>query len=289
MPAPVPVASLVAPNVDLRADPRLGSCQTLRAARPAPARPTQQACLAGRWVFALLFVLCLATAKPAEAAPALGLQAGAPEFDFKVLLDRDKGVSFPPRAGQAALDVLGSEGLGPRIRSAALFTLGETGTSSGRKLLEPYLKSGYPDERCSAVLAWGQMGSFLGEEDPFLSGLLDDANLEVAGCALFAMYLDTPAPVMDRLAYLVARPSEPLFKAAEHILQWHERGTCSEPGPVAKRLELRWQAARSFGALDGQLWSLTPDRTTIRGQGLFGSGHPAIGGGPLGSAVCATT
>ncbi|HPF13321.1 MAG TPA: hypothetical protein PLJ12_03570 [Planctomycetota bacterium] len=189
------------------------------------------------------------------AVPQSPSAAQAEPFDFQKLLERDRGVSFPPRAGATAVESLQSEGLTPSMRAAALFTLGETQTSSARSLVEPWLKRGSVQERCAAVLAWGQMGTFLDGEDPFLVDLLGDSQRPVAEAALFALYMHTPALVLDRLAFLVARPDEPLFQAAEHILEWHERGTCSRPGPVSYRLELRWQAARAFGTVDGLLWS----------------------------------
>ena len=200
-----------------------------------------------------------ATSGPSSSNPQpLGNSIAVPgqePFDFEKLLARDREVSFPPTAGQAALDRLRADALSPAIRAAALTTLGETETSSGRTLVERWMKSGSEEERCAAVFAWGKMGGFLGGEDPFLVDLLNDANLRVAESALFALYMHKPKPVLERLAFLVARPNEALFDAAEHILQWHERGTCTGPGPVAHYLNLRWQAGRTFGTVYGQLWS----------------------------------
>ncbi len=195
-----------------------------------------------------------ASSPSAAAQPAQESEEGQP-FDFDALLARDQEASFPPTAGGAALDRLQSEALSPSIRAAALITLGETLTSSGRSQCEAWMRKGTTEERCAAVFAWGKMGGFLGGEDPVLVEMLSDSNLRVAEAALFALYVHKPKPALDRLAYLVARPDEPLFQAAEHVLEWHERGTCSRPGPVSHYLNLRWQAARTFGTVYGQLWS----------------------------------
>ncbi|MFT4647507.1 MAG: hypothetical protein ACI9X4_000720 [Glaciecola sp.] len=176
-------------------------------------------------------------------------------WSFDALLERDKDFSFPPRAGQTAHEALRSENLTASRRAAALYTVGETGTSSARSFVEISMGKGTVEVRSAAVMAWGQLGSLMDGEDPFLVEALGDRNLAVAEGALFALYMSTPDRALDRLAFLVANPKERLAPAAEHILQWHERGTCSLPGPVSRRLELRWKAARSFGTVRGQVWT----------------------------------
>ncbi|MDF1838561.1 MAG: hypothetical protein P1V35_11890, partial [Planctomycetota bacterium] len=176
-------------------------------------------------------------------------------WSFEALLERDKDYSFPPRAGQTAHEALRAGNLTSTRRAAALYTIGETRTSSARSQVELWMGQGTVEERCAAVTAWGQLGSLLDGEDPFLVEALGDKEIIVAEAALFSLYLNTPGHALDRLAFLVANPDQPLAHAAEHILQWHERGTCNTPGPVSRRLALRWQAARVFGTVRGQVWT----------------------------------
>ncbi|MBL4771351.1 MAG: HEAT repeat domain-containing protein [Planctomycetes bacterium] len=174
---------------------------------------------------------------------------------FEDLVEADKDYSFPPRSGQVAHEALRAGGMTSPRRVAALYTLGETHTSSARAQVEKWMRIGSVEERSAAVFAWGELGSLLEGEDPFLVNALADPELQVAEAALFSLYLSTPSNALDRLAFLVARPDQPLASAADHILQWHERGTCTTPGPVTRRLELRWQAARFFGTIRGQVWT----------------------------------
>ncbi len=185
--------------------------------------------------------------KPAPSVP--------PDWSFEALLEKDKDYEFPSRAGQVAHDALRAGSLSHERRAAALYTLGETQTSSARSLVESWLSGGSVEERCAAVAAWGQLNIVPEGEDPLLIMALSDPELLVAEAALLTMYLSTPKLALDRIAFLVASPDQPLAPAAEHILQWDERGSCSSPGPITRRLELRWQAARIFGTVRGQVWT----------------------------------
>lgn len=203
----------------------------------------------------------LGVAPSASGMGPITAQDGAPAkqstdpWSFETLLEQDKDYSFPPRAGQTAHEALRSKDLTADRRAAALYTIGETKTSSARSFVELWMAKGPVEVRCAAVTAWGQLGSLLDGEDPFLVEALADENLLVAEAALFSLYLNTPGHALDRLAFLVANPDQPLSHAAEHILQWHERGTCTTPGPVSRRLALRWKAARVFGTVRGQVWT----------------------------------
>lgn len=210
-----------------------------------------------RLVFALILLCPMGLGSTFQPAPAQspGVDAIVPEWSLRDLLRRDQRVSFPPRAGQRARLDLKTGNLTQGMRAAALFTLGETHTSSGRAHAELGMLKGSIEERCAAVTAWGDMGSLLDGEDPFLVDRLGDADLPVAEAALLALYSNTPGHVLDRLAFLVANPDQPLFTAAESILQWHERGTCDAPGPISRRLEMRWKAALVYGTVQGQVWS----------------------------------
>ncbi len=197
--------------------------------------------------------LASADARPFQGdEPASGLPK---DWSFAQLLEQDKDYDFTARSGQLASAALRSGSLSHARRAAALYTLGETRTSSSRSLVEPWLHSGTVEERCAAIAAWGELGVLPEGEDPVLAGALADADLPVAESALLAMYLSTPKLARERVAFLMANPEQPLASAAGHIWQWHERGLCSAPGPVTRRLELRWQAARMFGTVKGQTWT----------------------------------
>lgn len=203
--------------------------------------------MAGAVFLARADALCMQGDKSASELPA--------DWSFAQMLEEDKDYAFPGRAGQLASEALRSGSLSHARRAAALYTLGETRTSSARSLVEPWLNSGTVEERCAAIAAWGELGVLPEGEDPILAQALTDPSLSVAESALLAMYLSTPKLAMERLAFLVASPEQPLASAAGHILQWHERGICSAPGAVTRRLELRWQAARMFGTVRGQTWT----------------------------------
>ncbi|MCP5020558.1 MAG: hypothetical protein GY930_02180 [bacterium] len=197
--------------------------------------------------------LATADARPSQRSkPVSGLPE---EWSFAQLLEKDKDYDFTARSGQLASAALRSGSLSHARRAAALYTLGETRTSSARSLVEPWLHSGTVEERCAAIAAWGELAVQPEGEDPVLVQALTDADLPVAESALLAMYMSTPKLAMERVAFLVANPEQPLAPAAGHILQLFERGLCSAPGPVTRRLELRWQAARMFGTVKGQTWT----------------------------------
>ncbi|MCA9001185.1 MAG: hypothetical protein KDB61_04625 [Planctomycetes bacterium] len=189
-------------------------------------------------------------------APQAGAwQAGDSEWSFEDLLERDKDYAFPSRAAQAAMEVLSDPASNADRIETALYTLGETQAAGGLPLVEPFLTRGTPAIRQAALTAWAMLAPAGAGEDPRLVSLLNDAELEVAECALFALYLNSPRQALDRIAFLIANPKQPLAPAAEHILQWHERGTVSSPGPVSRRLQLRWKSARDFGTVRGKVWS----------------------------------
>ena len=199
-------------------------------------RPTLKA-------LALLLVLSV----PADA------QDGA-ESRWADLLARDELVSFTSRTELAALIAIEGDALDLDSRSAAIFALGASGSHRGRELLEETLVSGARTERCAAVLALGEIGVGV---SALLMSLRGDPEPLVVECALLALMRTGRWAGAEYVEAVAESGDSAEARTARQILLFATDAPASEETAASGLLlELRWDAARHFGLVDGKAWEV---------------------------------
>lgn len=183
--------------------------------------------------------------------------------------ERDARVSFDSsttKDARAALAVLEPGDYG---RASALLALGASGSFEGREILVRETSAASPEliEREAAVLGLGELGpARLGPARTVLEGLIADPVPEVAGAAMVALLRLDEASALRRVAEMASSGSAQA-DLARRVLAHARNPRGTEPPPPWERFyELRWEAGRNYGLVDGNVWSaslvaeLTRDR-----------------------------
>ena len=89
-----------------------------------------------------------------------------------------------------------------------------------------------------------------------LMNLLADPEPELAECALYALLLTRPEAGYARAAAYIASPDHPLHSVAQPLVDWVAGRKSLAATPALRMLTLRWEAARSFGTVDGVSWHM---------------------------------
>ena len=89
--------------------------------------------------------------------------------------------------------------------------------------------------------------------------LLQHDDPEVRECALLALLRTGQGAWQEFAAGIAADPDHPLSGDAPRLLTFQEAPTTATPlhRAVVRLLDLRWEAARRFGTIDGRPWGLT--------------------------------
>jgi len=163
---------------------------------------------------------------------------------------RENLIRFSSYSAQRAKSALDGILIEPSRRAAALMALGCSGASGVRVILESWAVGGGPLEQRAAILALGELG---GQDSTFLFQLADSENVEIAESALVALLrLDSPA-VRDQVDQICAEETRLNSQLACEVLAFHERPTeLPAPRSVKLLLELRWDAAVSYGLVGGK-------------------------------------
>lgn len=187
------------------------------------------------------------------------VKEGEPEevgvaFTWKDRLQRDARITFTDRSlvdASASLD--NPAGVGLR-RAAAWMTLGSQGTPEDRLRIERAVRTEQGMERRAAILALGQPGS---DSTAILRSLIDDADPLAAECALLSLlHTGTPGS-RDVVVGTAADAKNPRANAAAALLAFVESPSADRiPRAARTWYELRWEAARAFGCIDGQKFEI---------------------------------
>ncbi|MAF66680.1 MAG: hypothetical protein CMJ84_13600 [Planctomycetes bacterium] len=204
----------------------------------------------------LLVPACLPPRQdPARAARAGVLAEASVQAAWPERLRRDERASFTPRSAVAARAALERSGLGPVERGVALMALGSTGTTIERARLASWSAEGTPAERKAAILALGELGT--GVQDR-LSELCDDPDTELAACAALALLRTGTLSARARVDELTRGGRSDLAQRARDLLLFEADPLAAGELPAPRLLlDLRWSAARAYGLVDGQAWSIT--------------------------------
>ncbi len=176
------------------------------------------------------------------------------ELPWAELVARDATLGFSARSAAQARRELSAGGLVPAERAPALLALGLGGALRELALLESSALEGALEERCAAVLALGELGGGMRGR---LLHLLDDPEPAVAGCALLAALRLDPVAMRGRVDRIAGDPEHPLADEARRVLLFSIDPASAPPSLAGRRLlELRYQAARRYGLVEGQPFEL---------------------------------
>ncbi len=192
--------------------------------------------------------------------PRLPVSEAAPSW--KSVVERDESISFTRRSGHDARSAIFSGDLGSSQLGAALLAIGCTEPQMVRErpLLESYAEVGTDQERRAALLALGEFGE--GSEAALQKSLqADDATTR--GCAMLGLLLTRRPSGRLQIERLASGTSADARLASE-LLVFHADALASRPNAVTELyLELRWQAAREYGLVDGSSWSMRAIKALI--------------------------
>lgn len=169
--------------------------------------------------------------------------------EFQAMVERDRRISFGALTHAAALREFDRWSASDTGRAAALVALGGAQIGAERARLESYAREGAAELRQAALLALGELRG--GD----LTLLRDFASRRgpLAEYALFALARQASPAALAAVNEIAAQEAHPLNAAARDALGFSL--TPAVESPVARRyLELRFEAARRFGLVDGQAW-----------------------------------
>ena len=163
---------------------------------------------------------------------------------------RESLISFSSYSAQRAEAALSGLLIEPSRRAAALMALGCSKASGVRVVLESWAIGGGLLEQRAAVLALGELG---GQNSNFLFQLADSESAPLAESALVALLrLESPA-VRDAVEVLATDVTKLNSSLARDVLAFYENQTgMPAPESVKLLLELRWDAAVSYGLVGGK-------------------------------------
>jgi hypothetical protein len=218
---------------------------------------------------------------PALPAPALALAlallaAGAPlapavpqsaPTDWSALVERDRRLGFGELTGGEALETLARAELSVEQRATALFALGSSGSRGERERLVRWVRQGHPLERRAAVLALGELGPGSTE---ILVEVARGTEADLAECALLALLRSRQPEGRAYVERVLSGADGALAQVAQDLLTF-QRDPLAAPPMTSTRalLELRYEAARAYGLVDGKTWRVLVYEELARDDALL--------------------
>ncbi|TDJ69558.1 MAG: hypothetical protein E2O39_11400 [Planctomycetota bacterium] len=205
----------------------------------------------------LLAALPIGAQEPMEAAADTEPTS---ELTWQERVARDGRIGFTTNTVREARAVLVDPDAAPEHRATALLALGAAGAIGERPALQSAALEGSLDERVAAILGLGEMDRAtrdrFGASDHLLEEQLASTDERIAASALCALLRSGSPEWRARAVSLAAAPEERLGSAAAAMLDFVLHPEASRYHPVLDELlELRWDAARRFGTVDGLAWS----------------------------------
>lgn len=209
-------------------------------------------------LLAIPALLLLWLSHTAEAAPAARSIRPAPAFAqddarqavVREMLARSARATFNAHSAELALGALSGE-LDPNLRPTALFALGASGERTMSPRLESWAIEGSPADRRAALLGFAE-GGFAPVE--LLVRLAHVNQSEVREAALLALARTGGERARSALTKF-CEPESPEHSAAL-LARAFAVDPLSTPDWATGRawLDLRWDAARRYGLVDGEPW-----------------------------------
>jgi hypothetical protein len=186
---------------------------------------------------------------PGQAAPARGDRA----LD---LAARDRRTGFDATSAQAArLELQGLRPADPR-RPLALLTLGAAKAIAERGTLLSAAAEGPTPDRVAALLGLGELGSGIADGLELLERLATAETGQVQSACLVALARSNEPLARAVLSRFASGEGDLAEQAKEVMAHAIEPGATPPPLLWRHLYDLRWEAARRFGTVDGRPWRL---------------------------------
>ncbi len=183
--------------------------------------------------------------------PEIGLAEMRQPADWQAWIARDRLLSFPSRTtGRAVAEVRDADTVASR-RAVALMAVGCAGLERERSRLESWALEGGREERRAAILALGELPT---RNPGVLVRLADGSPGDLPEHALLALLRSGSAEGRRYVETLAGLSDQPHSAAARRLLAF-DADPRAETEVSRTLYELRWEAARRYGLVDGQAWS----------------------------------
>jgi len=197
-----------------------------------------------------------ARAQPSETVAAARAEARAAE-DLR-LYERDLRTDFDRRSATLARADLEELDPGAPGWRSAVYSLGAAGAVESRRILAEATTEVLPtDERIAAIHGLGALGSKVGPAIDVLQDLSRDEDADLRTAAMVALIRTGTAAGRGFVAELAAGVDERSGEARDLLAYAADPRGQALP-PAFKRLyQLRWEAAKAYGFVDGAVWAST--------------------------------
>ncbi len=184
-------------------------------------------------------------------APPMGLDELRAPASWEATVQRDRLLSFPARAvGPAVKEVADADTVAAR-RVVALMAVGCARVEREQARLESWALEGTREERRAAILALGELRT---RNPSVLLRLADGAPGDLPEHALLALLRSGSPEGREYVESLAGLGEHPQSAAARRLLAF-DADPRAETDAARHLFELRWEAARRYGLVDGQAWS----------------------------------
>ncbi|MCP3914755.1 MAG: hypothetical protein GY711_04245 [bacterium] len=168
----------------------------------------------------------------------------------------DARLSFSAQTTDAALRALRNERDAGR-RTAAILALGAVRAVTQRPQLVLWAREGGPAEREAALMALGEMGDAIANGEAVLVDALGLADERLASAALIGLYRTGFERGRKLVRGVADTADHPLRGVAEALFAFEEdRLLAPPPFSIVRLYELRREAAKWYGTIDGLTWTM---------------------------------
>ena len=195
-----------------------------------------------------------ATGKQVDAAARAQARAeeGVRLYERDLRTDFDRRSATLARADLEELDP-GAPGWG-----AATYTLGAAGAVESRRILvEASTSVVATDERVAAIFGLGALGSKVGPAIDVLKDLSEDEDDTLRTTAMVALIRTGTAAGRGKVAELAAGVDERSGEARDLLAYAADPRGQALPPAFRRLYQLRWDAAKAYGFVDGAVWAST--------------------------------
>ncbi|MCC7013433.1 MAG: HEAT repeat domain-containing protein [Planctomycetes bacterium] len=203
------------------------------------------------WIAA--FAVCLPTSQAKKASEDQAAHLSLLSVtEWAALVERDRRATFALRTVPEALRELEREESSERAKCAAVLALGYAKATAERPRIQALADNSKGELKSAAIWALGALGT---ASD--VAKLIDFAGRRaaVAEAGLVGLALNGTGEALAHVRGLAADEANPLARVAKDAV-----GLVSQPPQESELaravLELRFDAARRFGLIDGQAWEV---------------------------------
>ena len=219
----------------------------------------------GRWGVATLLLAAPALAVPQDrrGAPAVDPAPAAPSpreaatrKDGVEYFERNERTDFDRRSATLARADLEELDPGAPGYSLAIFTLGASGALEARRdLVEETSASRVLSDRLAGIFALGELQNRVGPAVDTLIELSADEEVDLRGAAMVALIRTGTEAGRQHVAEIALGTGDRAKEARDLLAYAADPESARFPRPFRQLFLLRWDAARLYGYVDGEVWA----------------------------------